>query len=103
MIDYSINPYNILIPSGLLTLIGYMVKRWINGTSLRIVELEKSAIKREEYGRDYLLLRDDISKFDIKLTLFQNNFMAGGGIYKAFQEEIQRTIKDNAYILRERE
>lgn len=103
MIDYSINPYNILIPSGLLTLIGYMVKRWINGTSLRIIDLEKSAIHRSEYSKDYLLLRDDISKLDIKMALFHNNFLPGGGIYKAFQEEIRRTIKDNAYILRERE
>ncbi len=103
MIDYSVNVFNVLTPSALVAIIGYMFKRWVNGTTLRIEALEKSAIKKEEYGKDYQILREDIGKLDIKLALFQNNFMAGGGIYKAFQEEIQRTIKDNAYLLGQRE
>lgn len=101
MIDYSINLYNILTPSALLAVIGYMLRRWINGTIVRVKELEEKTIKRDEYGRDCLILRDDISKLDLKIAFFQTNFLPGGGIYKAFQEEIQRTIKDNAHILRE--
>ncbi len=103
MIDYSINPYNILIPSGLLTIIGYMVRRWVNGTTVRVKELEDKAVKKEEYGRDCQILREDIKSLDLKMTIFQNNFLFGGSIYKAFQEEIQRTIKSNAYVLGKRE
>jgi hypothetical protein len=66
-------------------------------------ELEDKTVKKEEYGRDYQILRDDIGKLDLKMALFYNNFLPGGGIYKAFQDEIQKTIKSNAYILGQRE
>ncbi len=103
MIDYSINLFNVLTPSALVAVIGYMLRRWINGTIVRVKELETSTIRREEYGRDCQILRDDIKSLDLKMTIFQNNFLFGGSIYKAFQEEIQRTIQANSRILGQRE
>ena len=101
-IDWTVNLSSIIVIGALLTVIWYSVRRWINGSGKRLDALEeeiRDKVCRTEFDNSCNILRSDIKEVRDEMKSFHNGFIPGGGIYKAFQDEIRAMIVSNQRLL----
>jgi cbb3-type cytochrome oxidase subunit 1 len=101
----EINLSNLVTNVALLGILGFLVKRWINGTTAGL----KCKVEQKDYDEECKRTNSRLQSIDNKVETFQAKFNIGGDLYKMFQEEasfrteVRTRLKINAKILREDE
>jgi len=111
MIPYMANFFN---PTDLVThgvmfgILGFLIKRWMNGTANDIALLKKDKVDHdiwrlghEQVVKDISSIQCDVGKInstlgEIRIAIAANN------MFNSFQHDVQTLIKSNALLLRER-